>query len=169
MQKNRRRNYIPNPSFQVQLVVICLFIAAGMGLMQGLLLQRFVTEVLQELPASSTHTRTHASVWIMSQFFISLAVIFPFILGFGILVSFRFAGPLVNIERHLRKIAAGEDPGPCRLRKGDQLHHIADALNLAVATLRGQGTKAAPGADAAATTVATTAEATPETVEQSTP
>jgi hypothetical protein len=136
VQKNRRKNYVPLPALQIQLVLICLFFAACTGMLQALLIQRFVTELLQQLPEASALARADASVWVLSQFFLSLAIMFPVVLGLGILITFRFAGPLVNIEKHLRRVAAGEDPGPCRLRKGDQYQSIADAVNLAVTTLR---------------------------------
>jgi methyl-accepting chemotaxis protein len=145
--KIRRKNYLPLPSLQLQLVVICLFFAACTGMMQGILLQRFVTELLLELPEASAIPRHEAATWVLRQFFVSLAVLFPFVLGLGVILTFRYAGPIVNIERHLRRVAAGEDPGPCRLRKNDQFQHLAEAVNLAIAAARSGASQALPATD----------------------
>lgn len=56
-------------------------------------------------------------------------------IGVGILVTFRIAGPLYRFETHLNQIAAGEDPGECYIRKSDELHSMCAAINAAVATL----------------------------------
>ena len=57
----------------------------------------------------------------------------------GILVTFRVAGPVYRFEQHLGSLARGEDPGTCRIRKGDELQDLCASINAAVETLRGQG------------------------------
>jgi hypothetical protein len=124
------------PAIQLQLIAVCFFFAACSGMLQAILVQRFVADLYLQFPAQFGTSLFEASREGIQQFFVSLAFMFPFVLGLGTLVTFRYAGPLVHFEKHLRRIAAGEDPGECRLRKGDQLNNIAEAINLAVAALR---------------------------------
>jgi hypothetical protein len=62
---------------------------------------------------------------------ISLGVLLPLSFFVGVLVTFRVAGPLYRFERHLETIAAGQDPGVCRIRKGDELHDFCTTFNAA--------------------------------------
>lgn len=163
MQKRcRRRNILPNPSLQLRIVGLCLFFAACSGLVQAILGQRFIAEILAVFPQAAEVHRAHLWLWHLRQFCLSLAILFPFVLGLGILVTFRYAGPMVNMKNHLRRIANGEDPGPCRLRKGDQLHDLAEAINQATAALRAAAARtAAPGSATAAAAPPAPASAAP--------
>ena len=46
-----------------------------------------------------------------------------------IVFSHRIAGPIYNIEQRIKKITQGEDIGLIRLRKGDELKELAEAVN----------------------------------------
>jgi len=162
--KYRRKNVLPLPSLQLQLILICLFFALCSGMMQAILVQRLVTDLFMQMPGQLAVSQAEASTIGMKQFFISIGIMFPFVFGLGVLVTFRYAGPLVHFEKHLRRIAAGEDPGQCRLRRGDQLHQLAEALNLAVDALR---RKAGAAVDPQMATAATSATV-PQAVEQTT-
>jgi hypothetical protein len=54
----------------------------------------------------------------------------------GVLTTFRIAGPLSRLETHLRSIVQGEEPGPLRLRGGDELQGVAELLNRALEVTR---------------------------------
>lgn len=147
MQKRwRRRNLLPIPSLQLRLVALCLFFTVCTGIVQAVLSHRFVAELLVVHPAAFAFHREQAWLWSLRQLAYSSAILFPFVFGIGVLVTFRYAGPIVNMKNHLRKIEQGEDPGPCRLRKGDQLHDLAEAINRATAALRARAQSPAPAA-----------------------
>jgi len=57
-------------------------------------------------------------------------------LVFGILLTFRLAGPIYRFEQYLRSVARGEQIGPCKIRKGDELQFLCDAINDATEPLR---------------------------------
>jgi len=147
----RRRNLLPIPSLQLPLVGLCLFLTICSGLVQAILSHRFVADLLIHYPAAAGFHRDQAFLWALRQFASSVAILFPFVFGLGVLVTFRYAGPIVNMKNHLRKIELGEDPGPCRLRKGDRLHDLAEAINRATAALRARAQVPAPPSTAAPT------------------
>ena len=60
----------------------------------------------------------------------------PLTLLVGILTTFRVAGPVFVFHRFLKNIREGNDPGVIRLRKGDKLHDLADAMNAAYAAIK---------------------------------
>src|SRR5690606_22624222 len=70
---------------------------------------------------------------------ISLGVLLPLCFFVGVLVTFRVAGPLYRFEKHLEAIARGDDPGPCRIRKGDDLQDFCAPFTAALERMRARG------------------------------
>lgn len=75
-----------------------------------------------------------------------LLVATPLLLGAAIVracdrISNRMAGPAYRLRRTLEAVQRGERPEPVRLRKGDEFHELAAALN---ATLQKLGAMDSP-------------------------
>ena len=68
--------------------------------------------------------------------FLELLFITPFIVWWGIRLSHRVAGPLVPIHAALARIANGQYDVRVKLRAGDELHELADAINAVAASLK---------------------------------
>jgi len=51
----------------------------------------------------------------------------------------RFIGPQVSINRHLRRLAAGDTSAECQIRDSDELHELVDEINRLTAALRERG------------------------------
>ena len=66
----------------------------------------------------------------------SVLVLLPMTVVVGIGTTFRLLGPLYRFGVHFRQLAAGEDPGPCRLREGDELQDLCADLNAAIDAVR---------------------------------
>ena len=66
----------------------------------------------------------------------SLVILLPVIFAFGILLTFRIAGPVYRFEQYLGSVARGEQLGPCKIRDGDELQNLCDAINAATEPLR---------------------------------
>ena len=66
----------------------------------------------------------------------SCLIFIPLVLALGVLSTFRLAGPIYRFEQYLSQLAKGEYPGPCSIRKGDDLQELCDHINAAVETLR---------------------------------
>jgi hypothetical protein len=64
--------------------------------------------------------------------------VLPLMFAFGVLLTFRVAGPVYRFEQFLRSVAKGEQVEPCVLRDGDQLENLCEAINAATAPLRDQ-------------------------------
>tara|TARA_R110002072_G_scaffold223725_3_gene380782 strand:+ start:5434 stop:5877 length:444 start_codon:yes stop_codon:yes gene_type:complete len=69
---------------------------------------------------------------LISNVVLTFAVLFPLMLVVGILITHRVAGPIYRFEQHLGAIARGENPGVCRIRKGDELQSLCTAINAAM-------------------------------------
>lgn len=50
----------------------------------------------------------------------------------GILLSHRYAGPIIAFRRTIRQIIQGESPPALRLRPGDEMRDLMDAFNKAM-------------------------------------
>lgn len=73
---------------------------------------------------------------LLETFGLSLAILVPVTFVFGILLTFRVAGPIYRFEQYLRSVAKGEQIGPCKIRQGDELQPLCDAINEATEPLR---------------------------------
>jgi general secretion pathway protein G len=71
----------------------------------------------------------------------------PLIGGAGLLYAawlfHRFIGPQIPIRHHLRRLAAGDYSGTCRIRGSDELHELCDEVNQLTERLRERRRKAA--------------------------
>ena len=67
---------------------------------------------------------------------ISFALFLPLMFFVGILVTFRFAGPVYRFKMYLGEVIRGEKPKDCRLRKGDELQDLCAVINQATEPLR---------------------------------
>lgn len=162
----RRKNVLPLPSLQLQLIFTCFFFAVCSGMLQAIMVQQLVSDLFAGIPASTMSvSQSEVSSLGMRQFLISSLLMFPLVFGLGVLVTFRFAGPIVHFQKYFSRIAAGEDPGRIRLRKGDDLHLLAETINLALDVMRkrsGEKSAAAPTGEA-------NSVPDPRTLEQSAP
>jgi signal transduction histidine kinase len=69
-------------------------------------------------------------------------VLLPTMLVVGILVTHRIAGPVYRFEQYLGALARGENPGPCHIRRGDELQELCQQINAAFETLRARAGRA---------------------------
>ena len=67
------------------------------------------------------------------------------------------------MQEYCKALARGEELGPCRIRKDDELWDLCDALNDAVDALRAQATTAASGPAAVSPQQSPAAEASDAT------
>ena len=71
------------------------------------------------------------------RIFVSLIVVTPFVVMYGIYLSHKIAGPIFRIERFLHSMASGDLTERLTLRKNDELINVADAINSVVDNYRG--------------------------------
>ena len=129
-----RRFYYLKPSIQYAFTSFFALLAAIEIVLFGLLL--YAVE----------HLRIYYSYDLMLYFrFSILLVILLIFTGFnfwyGVRLSHRIAGPMVQIKRVLERATKGEYKSRIKLRSNDYLHEISDELNLLLEKLENQQAK----------------------------
>lgn len=132
----RRKKRLIQPRLQLRLILSFLGLSMlGLSL-QFLLLAAMLMNFAAELPEDGTllvQELPRMLGWVLA---LSLGICLPLTVCVGILVTFRIAGPLYRFEKHFEAIARGENPGECRLRRGDQLQGLCAVINRAVERMR---------------------------------
>ena len=104
-------------------------------LLQFLLLGRLLPPAVAEAQAAGG-TAADALPGVLIQVLVTSAVIlFPILFSFGVLFTFRIAGPIYRFERFLESLARGEESRPCKIREGDEFVELCELLNRATAPL----------------------------------
>ena len=135
-KKFRRRKKLIKPGIQLRLVFSFVGLSV-MGLtLQFLLLGSRMTNSAAALNGGGGDLADEIPAMLLETFGISLAILVPVTFVFGILLTFRLAGPIYRFEQYLKSVARGEQIGPCKIRKGDELQFLCDAINEATEPLR---------------------------------
>ena len=165
-KKHRRKVRLINPGLQLKLTLMFLFVSVTCNLVQCTLLIGSIIEVTENSPHVARVL--NSSLW--KHLLITLGLLIPLTLSVGILVTHRVAGPCYRFEQFFKSVAAGNDPGVCRTRKGDELTELCEAINDAMEYMRAQAgaTPATAGSGASAECEDATTEATSEETEEAT-
>jgi len=139
----KRKNRLPKPSLQLRLVGGFAGVASLALLAQSVYLGSLLLRLANELPTDGDILAQTASTLIGQALLVSFFALLPATLLIGVHLTFRTAGPIYRFERHLEQVAAGEDPGPCRIRKDDDLQELCCLLNDALTASREQGRREA--------------------------
>ena len=158
MKKHHRRIKLVQPGMQLRLVAGFLGLAAVGMCLQLVLLQHMVMGAAASVPGGGGELADIMPELMMRAWIYSFAGLSPVLLAFGVLFTFRVAGPLSRFEVYLTAIARGEDVEHCRIRADDELHGLCDLLNQAIDTVRAERRAAGTGWEERET-----AEAEPET------
>lgn len=135
----QRRDRLVRPRLQLRLILAFLAVATTALLMQFALFSSVLTTAAADLPQDGPILIERTSGIALTILLVSLGVLLPLCFFVGILVTFRVAGPLYRFEKHLEAIARGVDPGPCRIRKGDDLQDFCATFNAALTRMRDRG------------------------------
>ena len=101
------------------------------------------------MPEGGTYLAAQLPSLLGSIALTAFLILLPATSVFGILITFRTAGPIHRFKQHLASVARGEQPGPCRIRKGDELQDLCDAINEALAQARREAPMPSDRRDAA--------------------
>ena len=128
-----RRVRLPKPRLQLKLVCGFLGVAALALLTQAMFLGCVLIWFSRDLPISGDLLAEATPDLVLAALVFSFCVLLPATVIVGVQLTFRTAGPIYRFERYFEEIAAGGDPGPVRLRAGDELTELRDAINDAFA------------------------------------
>lgn len=137
-RKHPRRIKLIKPRLQFRLIGAFVGLTALTLLLQFLLLAARLTVTASSMDQGGEVLMNLTGGLLIDILLFSFGVLLPLVCAVGVLVTFRIAGPVYRFEQYLGQVARGEDPGPCRIRKGDQLQDLCDKVNEAVSALRGR-------------------------------
>lgn len=127
--KNRRRQYLVNKRVQFKLMA---FSAIPMLLCSGAMYYLIYYCVMQHIiiPEAIANILLPAMRGVNAILIIVAPVVLIMILRAALVYSNKIVGPLYRLERELERIARGERSIRVKFRKGDELHPLADKVNI---------------------------------------
>ena len=134
---SQRKQKLVRGSFQVRLVSKFVGLAALALLLQFLVLSALLFGSVSGLESESGELQGELPGTLLLVLGLSLGVLLPILFGFGVVLTFRIAGPLHRIERFLREVADGTAHEPCTIRSGDELQELCRLANAATESARG--------------------------------
>lgn len=139
----RRKFRLLEPGLQLRLMVAFGGIALLALLLQFLLFQHAIGEAAVAMQGSDTAVVERLTRELQTTLLISVGVLLPAVFAVGTSVVLRFVGPLFRFRRWLDEVLAGRDPGPLKLRPGDDLQDLAQLIDRAAAERREANARAA--------------------------
>lgn len=149
----KRRIRLIKPRLQLRLIGAFAGLCALALLVHTLMVGALLLSLAGSLPEGGTRLADALPVALGEALFWSFLLLLPSLLLIGIHRTFRIAGPLFRFETYLGQVLRGEEPGPCRLRKTDDLQELCELLNAALESERRRGAErssAPPQSDQAA-------------------
>jgi methyl-accepting chemotaxis protein len=131
-QSIRRSRKLIQPGLQLRLIFSFVGLA-GLALLGQFLLLGYR---LSEAATGEGALEAEVPRAMLEVLTFSLVILLPVIGAIGVLLTFRIAGPVYRFEQFLASVASGEQIGPCKLRDGDELQSLCDAINAATESVR---------------------------------
>jgi hypothetical protein len=134
--KDRRRIKLIKPRLQLKLIGVFVGLS-GLGfLMQSLHVGLRLSELAANVPEGGPYLMAVMPELPLEILAVSFGMLLPLIVAVGILITFRIAGPIHKFEDYLKRVIAGEQVSPCKLRDGDDLGELCELINQATESLR---------------------------------
>jgi hypothetical protein len=131
-----RKKKLIKPSLQLKLAGMFLC-AAGLAVqVEAILLAATLRRAAEKLPYDGGTLLNEIPEIVRTNLLLTFVLLTPVMLGVGVAVTFRIAGPLYRFELYLKALRDGRQSEPCRLRKTDSLQDFCELLNEATAPLR---------------------------------
>lgn len=135
MVRFHRKRQLIKSRLQLKLILSLMGVACLATLFQIILVNRAMTELSARLPREGDLLLQAIPGIVRSSVVLTIAFLVPFMMGVGLVLTHRIAGPIYRFEQYLASVAAGEHTGPCKIREGDELTELCDSINVAVAAL----------------------------------
>mgnify|MGYP001570032779 CR=1 FL=1 len=132
----RRRKFLVNPALQFHFIWPMVFTLVLMGCLAvaSVALALWVTLKTFELESDPVMVPLFTTVGL--TVFVELLLVIPLVVVGGIWLTHKVAGPLVRIMATLEQMTRGDFNINLRLRKGDHLTELAEAISRLAASLR---------------------------------
>jgi hypothetical protein len=130
-----RKRILIQPRLQIRLIAAFLGSACISVVVQILLLHMALGRLASDLPSGGAAVLEATPGIVLTQVILTFGLLVPLVVAVGTLETFRVAGPLYRFEVYLKDIVAGRKPGPCHIRKDDELQALCALLNEATQPL----------------------------------
>ena len=132
----RRRRLIVNPAFQYRFVGVMLMVLLLLtaGALASVYLALWMTLRTFDVASEPMAVAQMSTVGLLVT--MQLLVLAPVVIWIGVRLTHKVAGPLVRINAALQQMARGDFDIRLKLRKGDALLEVADAVNALADALR---------------------------------
>lgn len=134
----RRRKKLIKPRFQLKLACAGLAIALVSVMVLMILLNEAIMDMMDKGWLDPVSVQSGWIGMLAGKLLLAAALLVPLTIALGIILTHRIAGPMYRFEQFLVSVHAGEKPGPCVIRKGDEFQEFCDLLNEVTAPLRGE-------------------------------
>ena len=135
-KKHPRRIKLIQPALQLRLIgEFCGLAVLGL-LLQFILLGHRLGAVVSQLGPAGTELSGAIPGVLLQVLLYTFVILLPILVAFGVLFTFRIAGPVYRFEQFLGAVARGEQTAPCRLREKDALKNLCEKINVATEPLR---------------------------------
>ncbi|MEZ5977754.1 MAG: hypothetical protein R3F34_06005 [Planctomycetota bacterium] len=135
-QYRRRRFRLLRPALQLRLMAAFGGVALLMLGLQFMLFYRALGDAATRMSSTDATVVKDLSSSLVQTLLVSALVLLPAVLAVGTSVVLRFVGPLYRFENFLKEVLAGRDPGPCRLRNGDDLQELCELIDKVARPMR---------------------------------
>ncbi|MCP5023550.1 MAG: hypothetical protein GY930_17500 [bacterium] len=130
--KYKRRNKLPKPRFQLWLACTFMSLVVMSLFVQTLVCGAQFAVLAGSMDGSEIDMMSALPGLLGKSLLYGCLLIVPALGIMVIYITFRMAGPIYRFELHLRAVIAGEEPGVCRIRKGDHHGELCDLINEAL-------------------------------------
>jgi signal peptidase II len=136
MAIHKRRIRIISPRLQLKLTLTFVGLTLLALMLQFIVFLKTMTSIAVSLPSDHDVLMDAVPEVLVQSLLLTFCVVLPLVFLVGVLLTFRIAGPVYRFEAYLKQILRGENPGECKLRKGDQLNELCDLINQVTLPLR---------------------------------
>lgn len=132
--KNRRRRILIDNRLQMKyLLTIMLAMLAPLAFIMAyiyFIIAAMLSKADPNFAIAFLKNFAFAVKEIMPSLLLTLPFVAIILFCWGLIASFRIAGPMYRLEKELNRVAEGSSPKRIVFRKGDEFQSIADSVNV---------------------------------------
>lgn len=135
-RRYKRKNRLPDPKFQLRWIGTILGYCALALIVQTLVVGAQVAQSAEDFAQAEANLLQLINGILIRSFLMAAVLVLPCLALMALKRTFVTAGPLYRFEQHLKQVAAGEWPGECRIREGDEHQNLCALINAALESAR---------------------------------
>lgn len=125
----KRKSKLVDYRIQLRAIAVGALVVLIVLFVQNVTMTYTLNRLANDLPNDSGTVLAKLPSILLTSFGVSLSVLLPVLMLIGLHATHRVAGPLISIQRHMRAIIDGDETGPLRVRKKDELQDFCALVN----------------------------------------